>query len=179
MFSGLIKYQAGWMQWLHSSQSNYQLCTTLTTSAQTHGRQTHTETFPVVLISLSAGACSIIRDLRLLFSVWVSVNDGVLINSIQMHKQNTTQLILKYTVNPQLLLKTKLKINKNNIKKTQHKPPVCSEIIGNINNSVMPFTNNLRSLFICWLYYPVLLQQQQIVCKCAFAHWLIISGDTG
>lgn len=77
------------------------------------------ETFPVVLISLSAGVCSIIRDLRLVFSVWVSVNDGVLINSIQMHKQNTTHLILEQNKSP--ALKDNLKKNKKKtIEMTQH-----------------------------------------------------------
>lgn len=73
------------------------------------------ETFPVVLISLSASACSIIRDLWLLFSVWVSVNDGVLINSIQMHKQNTTQQIVElYNKSSALIKDNKKKENKRN-----------------------------------------------------------------
>lgn len=67
-------------------------CAQLWPPQHKHTADKHTETFPVVL---SAGACSIIRDLRLLFSVWVSENDSVLIKSFQMHKQNTTQLILE------------------------------------------------------------------------------------
>lgn len=86
-------------------------CSQLWPPQHKHTADKHTETFPAVLISLSAGACSIIRDLRLLFSVWVSVNDGVLIKSIQMHKQNTTQLILELHNKSLALLRDKI-INK-------------------------------------------------------------------